>query len=279
MYWTHALDRSRARAVNVYNHEHYFNLLEKVLEGNGGDDVILDELKYGADESGLQKGVGLKTRAFGAKGRKIQHQQRSGDRENITVIVAICADGTSTTPAVIFKGEGLGYQKKGYTNGVIGRAWLELFSKETQAKANGRRRLLLVDGHNSHYTRDFLQYAREKKIEVLSYPSHSTHVYQGLDVVIFSVLQRNWTRVRDEWERNGHTVDKTNFLSVYASAHTASLTTENIKAAFRKTGVVPFDRGVVTAEMMAPSTTSSIYSTAPIQQDSPVKCMSGMVMD
>ena len=33
-----------------------------------------------------------------------QYQQRSGTRENTTVLVTICADGTSTPPAVIFKG-------------------------------------------------------------------------------------------------------------------------------------------------------------------------------
>jgi hypothetical protein len=58
------------------------------------------------DESGFQKGVGQKERVFGASGQKIQHQQRSRDRENITVIITICGDGTSTAPAVIFKGEG-----------------------------------------------------------------------------------------------------------------------------------------------------------------------------
>ncbi|THV02099.1 hypothetical protein K435DRAFT_817878 [Dendrothele bispora CBS 962.96] len=279
MYWTHALDRSRARAVNAYNHEHYFDLLEEVVEGKGGDDVIPDELKYGTDESGLQRGVGLKTRAFGAKGTKVQQQQRSGDRENITVIVTICGDGTSTTPGVIYKGEGfqakwkqdnplncsLGYQKKGYTNDTIGRAWIEQFDKETRANANSQRRLLL--------------YARHYRIEVLSYPSHSTHIYQGLDVVIFSALKRNWTKVRDEWERDGNTVQKRSFLALYAKVHIMTLTSDNIKAAFRKTGVIPLDRGVVTASMMAPSLTTSVNSVLPIRQESPVWYMSDMVRD
>lgn len=106
MYWTHALDHSRARAVNPYNHTHYFKILGETIEGKGGDDVIPPELHYGTDESGLQKGVGQKIRGLGAAKKKIQHQQRSGDRENITMIVTICGDGTSTTPAVIYKGEG-----------------------------------------------------------------------------------------------------------------------------------------------------------------------------
>lgn len=173
----------------------------------------------------------------------------------------------------------LGYSKKGYTDGEIGRAWIEQFDKETQAKANGRRRLLLVDGHVSHYTRGFLQYAREHNIEVIAYPSHSTHVYQGLDVVIFSPLKKNWTRARDQWERDGHTVDKTNFLRVYAEAHKQTLTEANIKAAFRKTGVIPFNPDVVTADMMAPSETTSISALASIRQTTPVRFITDMVRD
>lgn len=106
VYWSKALDKSRARAVNPYTKAGYFAILEEVTRGNGGEDCIPDELKYGVDESGFQNGVGQRERVFGAKGKKTQHQQRSGDRENITVIVTICGDGTSTAPAVIFKGEG-----------------------------------------------------------------------------------------------------------------------------------------------------------------------------
>jgi hypothetical protein len=73
-------------------------------KGKGGDDRIADELIYGADESGFQKGIGQKERVIGGKGKKRQHQQRSGDRENITVLVNICGDGTSTPPLVIYKG-------------------------------------------------------------------------------------------------------------------------------------------------------------------------------
>ncbi|KAF8218535.1 hypothetical protein L208DRAFT_1350477 [Tricholoma matsutake] len=67
--------------------------------------------------------------------------------------------------------------------------WIKQFDKQTHAKAAGRRRLFLVDGHNSHYTCAFLEYACKNQIVVLCYPSHSTHIYQGLDVVIFSILK------------------------------------------------------------------------------------------
>ena len=166
----------------------------------------------------------------------------------------------------------LGYSKKGYTSGEIGQAWIEQFNKKTRAKANGRRRLLLVDGHNSHYTCKFLEYARSHQIEVIGYLSHSTHVYQGLDVVIFGPMKHNWGLAQDEWEQKGHTVDKTNFLALYAKAHTKTLTPKNIKSAFHATGVIPFNPNVITWQMMAPSLTmtTSVICTIPVQQSSPI---------
>ena len=151
-------------------------------------------------------------------------------------------------------------------------------NRHTHTKAAGRRQLLLVDGHNSHYTRGFLEYAQNHGIHVLCYPLHSTHIYQGLDVVIFSVLKRRWTEARDDYKhQHGHKVDKTNFLSVYAQAHAQALSKENIIAAFRKTGVVPLDRDVITEEMLAPSITSSSRGFLPIPQVSPVRVMEDMI--
>ncbi|KIL70546.1 hypothetical protein M378DRAFT_49547, partial [Amanita muscaria Koide BX008] len=247
---------------------------------------IPPELIYGADESGFQSGVGTRERVIGRQGKKVQHQQRSGGRENMTVLVTICADGTSLAPAVIFKGMGyqtswkqenplnafLGYQKKGYIDGEIGVEWIKQFDAQTREKATGRRRLLLVDGHNSHFTLGFIRYSRENKIEVVCYPSHSTHLYQGLDVVIFSILKRCWSEARDMFERQRRgKVNKTNFLKIYAEAHVKTLTPENIHAAFQKTGIVPFNPAVITEEMMAPSLTWSIEEPLPFPMEEPTK--------
>jgi hypothetical protein len=106
MYWSRALDKSRARAVNATNKAEYFDLLERVIEGKGGDDRIPAELIYGADKSGFQLGIGQRECVIGAHGKKTQHQQCSGNRENITTLVTICGDRTTILPAIIFKGDG-----------------------------------------------------------------------------------------------------------------------------------------------------------------------------
>ena len=199
-------------------------------------------------------------------------------RQSLECIISIVESFLHNTRKLTVQNS-LGCLKKGYTNGEIGRAWIENLDKETKAKANGRWHLLLVDGHNSQYIHVFLQYARANHIKVVGYPSHSTHMYQGLDVVIISPMKRYWTKACDEWEQQGHTVDKSNFLAIYAEAHKKALTPENIKLAFCKTGVIPFNLNIITSEMMAPSLTTSIQSMVPILQTSPVKVMSEMVLD
>ena len=83
----------------------------------------------------------------------------------------------------------LGYQKKGWTDGEIEAEWIKIFDEQTEKKSLGKYRLLLIDGHNSHYSIEFLLHAHLNMIIVLCYPAHGTHVYQGLDVVIFSVFK------------------------------------------------------------------------------------------
>ncbi|KAJ3898073.1 hypothetical protein F5879DRAFT_995187 [Lentinula edodes] len=92
------MDHSLARTVDPYNYEYYFNLLENVIEGKGGDDIIPAELSYGTDEPGLQKGIGQKTWGLGAAKKKIHHQQQSGDQGNITVMITICDNGSTIAP-------------------------------------------------------------------------------------------------------------------------------------------------------------------------------------
>ena len=104
--WSRPLDNLRAQAGNAAYKAEYFSLLGETIEGEEGEDPIEEENTYGVDESGIQQGLGLKERVFGDPDKSFQHQQRSGGRENITVIATICADGTANVPpAVIYKSE------------------------------------------------------------------------------------------------------------------------------------------------------------------------------
>jgi len=97
--WTKTLDTTRAAAVNPMTIAHYFELLK----------AILDEFKfepseiYGFDESGFPfGGDGVHERVYGGNGG-VQHKQGEGNRENVSVMITICGDGTFTIPGVIFR--------------------------------------------------------------------------------------------------------------------------------------------------------------------------------
>jgi hypothetical protein len=102
------LEDKRGRGANPHTNKAWWTLL-------GPDTIEKFNIKpqnmYGSDEVGVQaQGGGEREHVFGARKKAAPYQQRGGTRENITVIVTICADGTSTPPAVIFKGSA--YQVK-----------------------------------------------------------------------------------------------------------------------------------------------------------------------
>ena len=101
----HALELLRRKVVNPFTHRGLYSLLQCTLETGDNRSPIVEENIYGSDESVFQTGTGLSNeKVIGAAGKRIQHQQKTGNRENIIVVVTICADGTSVPPAVIFKG-------------------------------------------------------------------------------------------------------------------------------------------------------------------------------
>jgi hypothetical protein len=102
MHWTANLDHSRAAGVNPTAIRHWFELVASAFQAYN----FMPENVYGFDESGFPfGGDGARQRVVGRTDARIQHIQRGGNRENVTVMVTICADGTTTRPTVIFKGK------------------------------------------------------------------------------------------------------------------------------------------------------------------------------
>ncbi|KDQ23441.1 hypothetical protein PLEOSDRAFT_1049211, partial [Pleurotus ostreatus PC15] len=229
-----------------------------MLRGKEGKVPITPDLIFGADETGIQEGLSTCEYVYSPKGKNVQHQQRSGKRDNTTSIKTICADGTVLHPTIIFKGNNFQMAWNGYTEGDITYLWLVNINKQTAEKAGGRHQLFIVDGHQSRITVKFLVYTQQHNIHVLCYPLHSTHIFQGLDDIIFGSSKQPWSEEHDHYELSrGVPVTKCNFLEVHAKAHAKAFTVENIIVAFRKTGVVPFNPDVIGADVMAPSITTS----------------------
>ena len=60
-------------------------------------------------------------------------------------------------------------------------------SKLGRPMANGEWRMLVMDGHSSHLTIEFVDYCYRPnvKISVFLLPAHSIHILQPLDIGVF----------------------------------------------------------------------------------------------
>lgn len=99
-HWSRPLDTQRARALNPGVVKAWFELVKERKEAQG----IKPHNIYGMDESGFPPSDQGVQRVVGRRGSKVQHKQGSANRENVTALVTICADGTALQPTIIFKG-------------------------------------------------------------------------------------------------------------------------------------------------------------------------------
>lgn len=196
------------------------------------------------DEKGVAMGIMLKARVLvrkGARGFQTQGTQplslfitkshtkskpQDGNRENVTIIECVCANGSALLPLYLFKGQRLhetwvcddpikAYKAatpNGWTCNEIGVDWLRrVFHEQTKHHYPDRYRLLILDGHASHMSLDFVTFARDHKIVLLCFPAHATAILQPLDVGLFSPLSRHWTQVIEANLIGGLTMRKQDF--------------------------------------------------------------------
>ena len=96
------LDTQRAQSMNLEAKKKWFELLEEFVVKAG----IRPEDLYGMDETGCPPSDQGTERVCGGRGTKTQHKRGGADRENVTAIVIICADGTTRQILLwFFKGQ------------------------------------------------------------------------------------------------------------------------------------------------------------------------------
>lgn len=134
----------------------------------------------------------------------------------------------------------------GYSNDVLGLKWLYHFDRFSFPRRTGVYRLLLLDGHGSHCTREFISYCDEKKIIPFCFPPHTTHLLQPLDVVVFQPLKHYHAEAIDHATRTGCSdFNKVEFLSAITSIRDQAFKPATILSSFRKTGLIPYNPRIV----------------------------------
>jgi DDE superfamily endonuclease len=209
----------------------WFKKLKAVREKYG----IIDQDIHNIDETGFRIGVGRQYKVIVKANSTRRYLTDPDNRDYIISIESIAADGTTHASMLVLKASSLyekwvvdelndntalAYSETGYSNDDINLAWLRHFNKVIRTKVRGLFRLLLLDGFTSHIEYDFVEYAQNNKIILFSFPPHTTHILQPLDMVCFQPFKHYHGEAIDAAVRTGDTqFSKVDFLAVFETFH------------------------------------------------------------
>jgi hypothetical protein len=199
--------------------------------------------------------------------KEVRASLQDGSREFLTLLACCCADGSSLPPGLIYAATKgtiqsnwvedieagqhqvfISSSPSGWSNNDIGLAWLEQVFNRCTKQRSGRWRLLILDGHGSHLTMEFIKYCDRHRILLMILPPHSTHTLQPLDVVMFRPLSQAYS---SELTNHLHKaqglipIKKGDFFPLFWSAWISSFTESLMLKAFEATGIWPMDASVI----------------------------------
>jgi hypothetical protein len=225
--------------------------------------VIKAENRWNMDEAGIMEGVGDNGVVVGSSESRSVQKKTPGSRAWTSFIECISATGRSLHPLVIFKGKSVqqqwfeaslsefeGWQftstDNGWTTDATGLEWLQkVFIPQTKPRDPKEARLLILDGHGSHETTDFMWECFSNNIYLVYLPPHSSHVLQPLDLAVFSSLKTAYRKYVGDHSSHTHStpIGKRYFLKCYYKARIDGLTAKNIKSGWQASGLWPLNSG------------------------------------
>ncbi|KAM4060304.1 DDE superfamily endonuclease [Hirsutella rhossiliensis] len=176
--------------------------------------AIKPENRYNMDEAGIMEGLGENGLVVGSAENDLYKRRRlvlgSGRRSSKDLSTFSDWQFTAT--------------KNGWTSDQTAVEWLEkVFIPRTQPPDPSERRLLVLDGHGSHETVDFMYLCYQHQIHLLSYLPYLSCAATARFVGFLSLLT------------DSSPVGKQNFLSCYQKAREQALTVSNIKGGWKAT--------------------------------------------
>ncbi|RPA89127.1 hypothetical protein L873DRAFT_1723181, partial [Choiromyces venosus 120613-1] len=156
---------------------------------------------YNMDESGIRIGRPTGETLIVPSEVKDLYTASPENCKSLTIIEAICADGSDPPPPVIISSgekimeswvhenltgaEVITVSPTGYTNETIALAWLNHFINHVGAGPDQHWLILLLDGHITRRQDDFIIKCHENHIVPFEFPSYLRHILQSLDVGVF----------------------------------------------------------------------------------------------
>ena len=217
------------------------------------------------DEAGIMEGLGVNGLVVGAAELRKAHLKEPNRGNWMTFIECISAEGEALDPLVIFRGKSVQQQwfpneslenfqdwyftasENGWTSNELAVEWLtKLFIPRTQPEDKNQYRLLVLDGHGSHITDEFMYTCFKNNVYLLFLPAHTSHILQPLDLSIFSPLKTAYRKYAQRLyvKTDASPFGKSGFLSCLRLARIDALTTRNIKSGWRGGGLWPLNPNI-----------------------------------
>lgn len=133
-------------------------------------------------------------------------------------------------------------------------------------------KVVVGDNLSSHFQPQIIKICIVNDIKFVCLPPNTTHLTQPLDVAFFGPLKRAWKSILNEWKdspsgQKSPTLGKENFapLLTLLLEKLAPNSGENLRAGFKKCGIVPVDKAPILARMppeVLPVTATAIVGEA-----------------
>lgn len=231
------------------------------LELNGNPTQI-----WNCDETGLQFVV-KPNKIVTAVGKRYVYKRTYAERgETHTVLGCVNACGSWIPPLVIFKGVRWNDELKkdsfpGSLVKLYPKVWitaeifLEWFQFVIESIPPARPVILLMDSHATQINAEVLALATQNKIFLFTFPAHTSHLLQPLDVGVYKALKSAWTKALNSYmiAKPTEKPNRYNFHKLFLEAYIPSFSITNITNGFKKTGIVPFNRNAIAPEALKPS--------------------------
>lgn len=117
------------------------------------------------------------------------------------------------------------------------------FEDERKRKGSSQRGLIVLDGHSSRANAELLKKLKNAYIDVVTFVSHTSHICQPLDVLVFGIFKAALRRNTISLPTAASQAERREILVEAAKkALYWSLYCNNVTKSFRRSGVYPLNR-------------------------------------
>jgi hypothetical protein len=121
---------------------------------------------------------------------------------------------------------------------------------------DGKRRLVLLDGHGSHLTARLIAFSIDKKVNLVVLPPHTSHLLQPLDVGAFSPLKRALsTEIEKLFRLDVGRTPRTEWTEAYITARAKAFISRSIESSFRASSIYPLSGIAIPSTPRMPTST------------------------